>query len=241
MPYFFALLIVLFSSRAVYAGREDCRELGGALHALQDSRDPEIRSKAGVCLVRNHIGSAPVARAALRIVRDEGEDLLLREDLINAFADATLRRKVRVEQKLLDEERAPEERDALDRHLGSVGNILAAAEAVKGMDETVPVTQFEADFFRVISDIALNENNHVLLRATAVGALERLSLRVVGSGIYHEKSVRLARETLRTLANREDDASYFTQAGSAYARLAGTGLPGYAREQAGRMISSVNK
>lgn len=223
--YFLFLLLVLLALPA-HAAREKCGEVSEAVKTLQKSKDPEARSRVGTCLVRAHLGDTQVARTVLNILRDPSEDVLLKEDLIEAFANCTLRRKVRVDQKLLPEETAREERETINRNLGSVGRILATAEAVKGMDETIPVTQFEADFFRALSDIALDEQGHVLLRASAVSALERLNARVVSSGIYHEKSVRLARETLRTLASRDDDIAYVANASNG---------------ANSRMISSVNK
>jgi hypothetical protein len=130
----------------------------------------------------------------------------------------------------------------VDRALNGVGTILAAAAAVKTIKETVPTSAFEPDFFRALSDICLDDSSHVLLRAVAVNALEIISVKTFESGVFDEKSIQLARETLRTVSAREDDASYFTNAGLAYNHLAVAGLPGYVREPAlglGRMISSV--
>ncbi|MGZ3649534.1 MAG: hypothetical protein ACXWSC_00255, partial [Bdellovibrionota bacterium] len=165
----------------------------------------------------------------------------LKEDLIEAFADSPLRHRVKLEGKLAPE-MGQAEKDAVDRALSGFGTLMAAAQAVKTMEETVPVSRFEPDFFRVLSDIALDDASHVLLRASAVSALERVSEKVFTSGVYDEKLVRLVRETLKTVAARDDLASSFTNAGSAYNHLAVAGLPGYTREFAvstGRMISSV--
>ena len=148
---------------------------------------------------------------------------------------------MKLEGKLAPE-MGQQEKDAVDRALSGAGSLLAAAQAVKTMEETVPVSRFEPDFFRALSDIALDDSSHVLLRAAAVNALERLSERVFSSGVYDEKSVHLVRDTLHTVAARDDLASFYTNAGQAYNRLAVAGLPGYARDFAvsnGRMLSSV--
>jgi hypothetical protein len=205
-------------------------------------KEYDLRSRAGTCLLRQHLDLPDVNRVVLSVLRDPSEDTLLREDLIEAFADANLRHKVKLEGRL-----APEmgqvEKDAVDRALAGAGPILAAARAVKTIEEVVPSSKFEPDFFRVLSDIALDDSSHVLLRAAAVSALEKASVKVFHSGVYDEKSVRLVRETLRAVAARDDDASYFTNAGSAYNHLAVAGLPGYTREPfasaGGRMLSSI--
>lgn len=239
-PLFFAAILLI--SPAARAG--DCPAVKPALALLGNpDKEYDLRAKAGTCLVRSHLDQAEVNRVVLSILRDPSEDMLLREDLINAFADSTLRRTVRVEGALAPA-MGQQERDAVDRALSGAGSLLAAAQAVKSMEETVPVSRFEPDFFRALSDIALDDSGHVLLRATAVNALERASVKVFDSGVYDEKTVRLVRETLHAVAERDDDASYFTNAGSTYNRLAVAGLPGYTRDFAaplgtGRMLSSV--
>ncbi len=234
--------VILFISAAqAFATEADCRQIPDALHTLGlTSVDPEIRAAAGVCLVQSHIEQPDVARAVLEVIRNSHEDTLLREDLIDAFAECTLRRKVKVQERLASPF-GEQEKAAVDRNLGSVGPILAAAQGVKTIEEVVPVTRFEGEYFHALSEIALDEESNVLLRARAVSALERLSVRVVKSGSYDEKLIRLARETLRTVANRDDAASYFTNAGVAYSRLANAGMPGFSREPAatGRVLSSV--
>lgn len=239
-------LITLFAAPAAHASAADCRNLPRALAILADAnQDPQLRSRAASCLLRNHLDQAEVNRAALRVLRDPAEDILLREDLIEAFADAPLRHQVKLEGRL-----APElgqvEKDAVDRALSGAGSLLAAAQAVKTMEDTEAVSRFEADFFRAMSDIALDDSAHVLLRSAAVAGLEKISEKTYLSGVFDEKSVRLARETLRTVAARDDIASSSVNAGNAYNHLAVAGLPGYARETSpvtslsnGRMLSSV--
>lgn len=243
LPLLVALLACTTLSTPAWAGSpSDCRDVKKALTLLGNpDKEYDLRSRAGTCLTRFHLDQAEVNRVVLSILRDPSEDTLLREDLIEAFADSSLRHKVKIEGKL-----APalgkQEREAVDRALAGVGSILEAASAVKTIEEVVPSTRFEPDFFRVLSDIALDDSSHVLLRATAVSALEKASVKTYDSGVYDDKTVRLVRETLRTVAAREDDASYFTNAGAAYNHLAVAGLPGYTREPAlatGRMLSSI--
>jgi hypothetical protein len=242
-PLALALVLAAAPSTPARAGNlSECRNVKDALSTLGNpDKEYEARSASGACLVQHHLDQPDVNRVVLSILRDPSEDTLLREDLIESFADANLRHKVRVEGKL-----APalgkEEREAVDRALSGVGSLLAAASAVKTIEEVVPASRFEPDFFRALSDIALDDSSHVLLRATAVDALEKISVKVFNSGVYDEKSVRLVRETLHAMAAREDDASFFTNAGAAYNHLAVAGLPGYTRDTAlsgGRMLSSV--
>jgi hypothetical protein len=236
------LALLTFLSTPAHASSADCRNVTQSISALADSqKDSDLRSRAGVCLLRNHLDNADVNRAALRIVRDPAEDILLREDLIEAFSEAPLRHKVKLEGRL-----APEmgqmEKDAVDRALSGAGSLLAAAQAVKTMEDTEAVSRFEADFFRALSDIALDDSAHVLLRSAAVSALEKISEKTFSSGVFDEKLMRLVRETLKTVAARDDIASTTVNAGNAYNHLAVAGLPGYTREMTvntGRMISSV--
>jgi hypothetical protein len=238
------LLLALLAPAPAHALGVDCQQVSQALRLLNVVRqDPDARSQTGACLIQLHIDHPEVAKAVIRILRDPREDILLKEDLIAALAESPLRRKVRVESQLAGKPLAEREKEAMERNVGSVGAIIAAAQAVQAIEETVPVTQFEADFFRVLSDIALDDSSHVLLRTAAVRALERLSTRVVRSGIIDEKSFRVARDALHIVANRDDVASYLTEAGPAYSRLADAGMPGYLREfsSAGRMISSIRE
>ncbi len=149
------------------------------------------------------------------IARTIGRALRLNEDLIEAFSKANLRKKIKVDGHLGPQDLGDQEKAAA----GAVGNaneLLAIAGAVKTMDEIVPTTRYEGDFFRALSEIALEESNHVMLRASAVEAMARASKTVVDSGLYDEKSLRLTRETVRTLAMREDVNSYFSGANLAY-------------------------
>lgn len=225
-----------------HASSAECRNVPQAVALLANpAKDSEERSRLGACLLRNHLDQADVNRAALRILRDPAEDVLLKEDLLEAFADAPLRHKVKLEGKL-----APEmgqmEKDAVERALSGAGSLLAAARAVKTMEDTEAVCRFEPDFFRVMSDIALDETSHVLLRASAVNALEKISEKTYASGVYDEKSARLVRDTLKTVSARDNIASESLNADSAYNHLAVAGLPGYTRDTSpstGRMLSSV--
>ena len=242
-----SLLACTMLSTPVWAGgatpnKTGCSDIPRALASLGNpDKEYEQRSSAGICLLRYPLDLADVNRVALSILRDPSEDTLLREYLIEGFADANLRRRHRIEGRL-----APalgkQERDAVDRTLAGVGSILEAAQAVKTIEEVVPSSRFEADFFRALSDIALDPSNHVILRATAVSALEKASVKIYTSGVFDEKTVSLVRDTLHVVATRDDDASYFTNAGPAYNRLAVAGLPGFSHESslgAGRMLSSI--
>jgi len=234
------LALALFLPLFAHAGGADCRQVPKAVEEISATdKDPELRSRVGTCLIRNHLDQAEVSRAALRILRDPAEDLLLKEDLIDAFADAPLRKKVKVESHL-----APKlgqmDKVAVERALSGAGSLLAAAQAVESMDDIEATCRYEADFVRTISDLALDSTSHVLLRASGVRALEKISAKTYQSGVFDEKLVRLMRDTLRTVSARDDLASESLNAGVAYNHLAVAGLPGYAAPaSSGRMLSSV--
>jgi hypothetical protein len=235
----FLALLIPAAQAAAQATVDECRSSPEySLQELKNSAaDPDARASAGQCLSRYFLDKPEVAQAFLKIIRNPREDLLLREDLIQAFADANLRRKVRVEQALTPKLK-PEDSAAVNRTVASAGDILAVAQAVKSMEETVPTTRFEADFFRAFSEIVADDSNHVVLREVAVGALEKISEKAVKSGVYDDRNIRLAQETLRTVGSRADSGSFFTGANGAYERLAGAGLPHFA--EPGRMLSSIS-
>jgi hypothetical protein len=235
------LILCFFASPNAHAAAGDCRNTAESLKSLAGTNDPELRSLLGACLVRYQLDKPEVAKQALRILRDPEEDILLREDLIEAFADAPLRRKVRIDLPKPASQLGRQDREALDRTVSGAQNLVAVTQAMGSMEDTSPVTAFEGDFFRALNDIALDESNHVLLRAYAVNALEKISAKVVDSGVFEERSLRLTRETLRTLAGRDDEASYSTEAARSYNRLVAAGVPGFTREgsPSARMISSM--
>jgi hypothetical protein len=241
----YLVFIFLFSVSGVAHAADNC----GTVRALEKLKNPresfELRSSLGTCLIQSHLDQAEVARAVLHIVNNSKEDLFLREDLIEALGNAQVRKTVSVEgnlaPKLGDQERA-----AVDRTIASASSLLAVSQAVKTMDETVPVSHYEADFFRSLEEIARTETNHVLFRAAAITALEKLSKRVVDSGVYDAKTIHLAQESLRSLASRDDNASYYSGAAVSYERLAAANLPGFVTiagrsTTPNRSISSVNR
>jgi hypothetical protein len=238
MPLVFASLLL---APAAF-GAENCA--ADALPTLKNQKAAiDLRTQAGICLVKTSLGKPEVAQTVLKIIRSGQEDLFLREDLIEALGAAPLRRTEHLKGGLAPEI-GKEEKENLDRTLASrsASSLKAVAQAVKSMDEILPVTKFEREFFRVLGEIARDENNHVLLRATAVGALEKMSMRVVESGVYEEKMVHLSQETLRQLAAHDDSASYYSGAIMAYERLAAAGIPGFvvaAKAAPNRTISSV--
>lgn len=198
-----------------------------AISTLKNAKAlPELRAEAASCLIPTSLREAEVAKAVLQIIRDPNEDLFLREDLVEYLGQNSFRRTTRVEGTL-GKTLNTQEKEAVDRTLASANNLLAVAQAVKGMDEVSPVTKFENEIFRALSEIAQDENNHVLLRAEAVKALEKISQSVVASGLYDEKTIRMAQETLRVIALRSDDRSYHSGAVLAYNRMVNAGLPGY--------------
>jgi len=132
----------------------------------------------------------------------------------------------------------------VSKTLGRSESLLELTQAVKSMDEIIPITQYERDFFRAFSDIALEDSNSVLLRSAAVAALEEASRKVVASGVYDDRSLRMAQEALITVALRDDNGSHFSGAASAYSRLASAGVPHFNHQngwEPSRAIASEKK
>ncbi|RZA05882.1 MAG: hypothetical protein EOP11_11745 [Proteobacteria bacterium] len=241
MRFFTAAAVIavsLLSTIPSYAS-DACRSAPEqALRALRNQKtDPEYRSSLGACLLRSYLDLPEVAEAALRIMKDPQEDLFLRQDLIEAFADARLRRQVKVNQSLAPEVKK-EDRENLARTAASAGQLLSLAEAVKSMDDTVAVCGNENQIVRTIADLASAEETPVVLRATAVASLEKVLAKIVGSGIYDERTVRFAQENLRNVASRDDTGSYYSGAGAAYARLANANVPYFSAGE-GRSLASI--
>lgn len=244
-----SLRLLLLASFLVFPSAFAADDCGtNALQNLKNTKAAgDIRTQAGVCLIAHSLGSPDVARTVLHIIRDGKDDLFLREDLIEALSNTPLRHTIQVTEKL-GPQIGKEEKENLDRTLASrsASSLMAVAQAVKSMDELVPITRLEGEFFRALNEIAQDDANHVVLRETAVSALEKISQRVVKSGLYEEKTVRSTQETLRVIASRDDISSYYSGAGNAYQRLASAGIPGYMIASkptviapSGRMLSSV--
>ena len=175
-----------------------------SLHLLEAKNTPyEDRTAQAECLMNHHFDQPAVARTILGIIRDTEEEILLREDLMTYLAHVNLRRNEKLEGKLTPEV-GNLERKAINRALASAGDILAVTSAVKVMNDTVTMNNFEPEFIRALNAIALDQSSHVILRATAVESLERLLRNIVISGLYSEKLVRISYENLRMLAMRED-------------------------------------
>lgn len=223
---------------------ETCRgKADAALTSLKDQRtEPELRSALGTCLVRSYLDRGDVAMAALRIIQDTHEDLFLREDLVRAFGDARLRREVKVEHSLAPE-MEKQDQDAVARTVASAGSLLAVAQAVKSMDDTVPVCAQEEQYVKALAELAGNDDTPVVLRTAAVETLEKVVGKIVGSGVYQERSLRTAQESLRAVAGRDDSASLLTGAAEVYGRLASAGLPYFSEgaNRGGRALASEKR
>lgn len=231
----FIVSVLLISTSAQAS---ECRHAWEhSLEKLRKSSDPDQRSREGQCLLRYHLNRPAVTQVALKIIRDSKEDVLLREDLIEAFAKSTLRKQIKVEGTL-SPELDKQDQDAVDRTVASAQDLIALTQAVKSMNEVVAVTRHEQEFIRAISELALDDTNPVLLRAVAVSALEQASKKIFESGLYDERGLRQVQETLNTIANRDDNGGYYAGAALAYGRLAGLGLPTFVSPNAGRVIAS---
>lgn len=234
-----ALLFLLSFFLAAPAEAADCRDSWDASLQLlkKSSTDSDLRSREAKCLLRFHLDKPEVTSAALKILKDGKEDVLLREDLMEAFASSPLRKSIKVEGT-----QAPEldkqDQLALDRTVASAQNLVNLTQAMKTMNEVVYVTRHEQEFFRAMSELALDDTNPVILRETAVSSLEAASKKVYESGLFDERGIRQVQEALNTVANRDDTSSYYTGAAKAYGRLASSGLPSYVSAKPGRALAS---
>lgn len=218
------IILILALIPFSFAHAEDCKN---SLKTFRDKKaDPDRRSLAAQCLIANQLDRSEVALSVLRTIKDNNEDLFLREDLIEFFSKANLRKKIKVEGHLGPEVTEQEKTAIGSVAGGNTNDLLAMANAVKSMEEITPVTKYESEFFKALSEIAMNDNSHVLLRAAAVHAMEKTSGAVVASGIYDEKSIRLAKETIRTMAMREDIYSYYSGATLAYRNVSSLNTDG---------------
>ncbi len=232
-----SILLVFLLSVTSWAGAECRSNYGAALQALsRQATDPELRSVAGQCLVKYHLDKTEVAKEILRVLKNPEEDLFLREDLIDAFAHGTLRKKVQVKEAL-SPELNDQDREAVGRTVASAQDILAVTQAVKSMNETVSTVAMENEFFKVLGEIALNSTNHIILRSMAISALEEASKKIVASGLYEDRSLRITQDTLRALATSGENIDYYSGAHSAYERLVIAGMP-FFKEPLGRALAS---
>lgn len=228
-----AFLVPLTSQAAA-----DCQNPFRVLDAFKNRKeDYEKRSHSAKCLVHFYLGRTDVGKALLSVLKNQKEDILLREDIMELVSSARLRKTVKVEEALT-QEIGEQEQAAVNRTLASANHLLAVTQAVKSMDEVLPLTHLEHDFFRSMSEIAVNESNHVTLRTVAIESLERMAKAVVNSGVYDERSVKLTYDTLREVAISDETSSYYLGAASAFERFSGSNQM-YARAQSsGRSLSS---
>lgn len=201
-------------------GSEECRiNLAASILILKESKmEPDFRSVHGSCLMRHFLDRPDVAQAVLKIIRDPGEDLFLREDLIEVFGYINQRRKVKIESNL-GPKLGAQERDAVDKMVANASPLLALTQAVKAMDDISPTTKYEFDFLHSFGEIAGNEANHVQLRSTAMNALHNSISSLISSGSFEEKTVRGYLELVQQVTAKKDNGSYFTGAGTAYRNL----------------------
>ena len=233
LKMFFFVAITLFLPVGADAGSCSVSAAQAAKTLLNRAADSSARSAEGTCALRTELSSAEVQAAALKVIQDPTEDLFLREDLIEAFGDAHLRRRVKVEEPIAPH-LGKDEIAALEATVGGgAGRLLAAAQAVKSMDETQVVCPREAEFVRTLSTIARDEKSHVILRSVAVDSLEKAVKQMVTSKLYDERTLRLAQESLALVASAGDNASHFSGAAEAYGRLAESGLPFFSEGQSG--------
>jgi len=198
--------------------------------------DAEARSEAAQCLVRAHMGEPSVEKVLLRALKDPQEDPFLKEDILTGLAAISWRKEIVVEGNLgptIDDEH----RKAIGRTVAGAENLLAVTLAVKSMNETLSTVALESEFYRTLSDLALDEQNHVVTRMHAVQALEQIALKANGSGLYQERNLKTVRETLQLLQLREENLSSQIGVSGSTLRMARAGVPGF--DFSNRQIAST--
>jgi hypothetical protein len=221
----FALLclinIVTLSAHFADASEECKISLPGSVAILKDSKiDPDLRSIHGNCLMRHYLTRTDVATLLLKVIRDPSEDILLREDLIEAFGQVNQRKRIKIESNL-GVKVSQQDKDAIDKTISNATPLIALTQAVKSMEEMVPATKLENDFLRTFSEIAHNEANHVQLRTVAVSALNNIVSSLIASGIYDDKMVKAYLDQVQAIAAKKDNATYFIGAQLAFRNLSG--------------------
>ncbi|MCO5142826.1 MAG: hypothetical protein M9962_07030 [Oligoflexia bacterium] len=200
--------------------------------------DPEIRSTLAKCFIHNYLANNSVSHTAVQILKDKSEDLFLREDIVASFGEVDFRKRVIVSgvkaKKLSDQDQA-----AIDRTVASANDLLAVAQSITEMEEISSVTTYEKEIFRAISQVALDQDNHIILREMAVRTLENALKSVVKSGMYDERLVKISKDTFNRLSIDKD--SSLLQVDSSIERLANLGIPSFRAIQSGRAISSIKK
>ncbi|NUM89420.1 MAG: hypothetical protein HUU37_09475 [Bdellovibrionales bacterium] len=192
-----------------------------SLSILQNRKlDSDQRGPHGFCLVKRHLSRTDVALAALQVLRDRGEDLLVREDIALALGTTAFRREVKVAESPLPAALTQEDREAVSRTVASVSPILQVAEAVKSMKEVVAVTPRESDFVRALSDVVLDEDAHVMFRMLAVQSLTQIVREMHGSGLFQDQVLHVGYESLKFASELPGEATWFIGAAPAYQALA---------------------
>lgn len=224
------LLLAPFSAEA-------CPNLQKALGLMANhGADAEARSEAAQCLVRSHMGEVSVEKVLLRALKDPQEDLFLKEDILSGLAAISWRKQIVVEGNLgptINEE----QRQAIGRTVAGAESLLAVTQAVKRMNETLSTVALETEFYRTLSDLALDEKNHVVTRMHAVQALEQIALKANASGLYQDRNLKTVRETLQLLQIREENVSAQMGVSGTALRMARAGVPGF--DFSNRQIAST--
>jgi hypothetical protein len=228
----FLSCFLFLSSSWAYSSKEPALrcsfEAKRALQILQNPRNQiEAKQEAAKCLVRSHLSREAAAKEILSILQSKEEDLFLREDIMTALADHPWRRSIQVQGKV-----APalnqSDREALVKAVGPASSILDLASSLKEMREIVPTTQRESEIIRTVSLIVLDDQEVLALRQAGVRVLTGFVEKAVESGLWQEKTIRMAQETLLTLKQREDVSSWSTGAEEGYEKLAARGRPFFA-------------
>lgn len=235
----FFILTILFSSGAALADVDCKNSPGKAINELKNVKnDPDLRAQWGACLFRNHFNNAEATQTLANIIRDPAEDILLREDLIEALADTPLRKKTKISMAPIAQV-DKEEKEALAKNGRGLNALIEVTQAIRTAEEVVPASKYEGDFFKALSEVSVDDSAHILLRLTALSALEKITETTIASGVYDARYLKVAQESMQAVAMRDDPVAHYSGLHQNYEKIVATfpkspGAPG----ESGRAISS---
>lgn len=242
MKVLYVLLCLAGLLTAISAYADDC-EPKSSLHQFSQTRlDPDFRGAIASCLIKNYLSNAAVAQTMLNSIVSDSEHTFVKEDILETLAQVSFRKSVKVEHTL-GSELSKEEAQAVDRTLASAKGILDVTKSVHSMNEVLPVTKFEGDFVVALSNTVNDDKADIMLRIASVQALSNMAHTMVDSGVYDEKVLYTIYDTLLKTSSKDDSASYYSGASSAFKKIQSL-FQHYAvninkYNKAGRQLSSV--
>ncbi len=243
-----SLTIIIFASGFVASdarAADECESTKTLKQLSNKKAGPDLRSQWATCLVKNHLSNARVSQEILKILMNEEEHLFVKEDILGALSQISFRKSVKMDQQIT-KEITKEEAHAVDRTVASAKNILDVTNAVKTMNDMVPLTTYENDYVAALSNILTNDRAEVELRIGAVQALSNIVQSMIDSGMYDEKLLLTVYDVFHRTSLQDDAGSYYSGAQTAYHKLQNLFQkyafnPNKYGAKQGRQISSITR